>query len=235
MIFIIASIVTLLSIFLYFILSYNIILTNKTYTYVTLQSYILFLFHFIIILLYSIIHTRRSMLEHRVSNVLSLYTYLLKKLFNILIFQYFIIILFFVLILFEVNLTLFFKILVCFFIVILIESMLFFLIWAFYRYRWLVVIVYGGTVLLAPLITEAINFLREPWMRSVLMFWNWIVPFQVISGAQNTLLAEGWQQMDVLIINTVYALIYCFVVASICLYIRQLQTRWTPIPFTKGR
>lgn len=224
MIFIISTLVTLFSIFLYFILFYNLTLVNKIYTYVTLQIYVISLFYFVLILVYSL-QIKNNVTIYR-ENIFKLYISFLRILLNNLLLQYIIVILFFVLLLLELDLIMFLKLFVFLCVVVLIESMLFFLIWTFYRHRWLITVVYGGTVLLAPLITEAMNFLREPWMRSVLMFWNWIVPYQVISGAQNTLFAEGWQQMDLLVINAIYALVYCFIVASICLYIRQLQTRW---------
>jgi len=189
--------------------------------------------YFIFILTYSL-QIKNNVTIYR-ENVFKLYTNFLRILFNSLLLQYIIIVLFFVLFLLELDLIMFLKLFVFLCIVVLIESMLFFLIWTFYRHRWLITVVYGGTVLLAPLITEAMNFLREPWMRSVLMFWNWIVPYQVLSGAQNTLFAEGWQQMDLLVINAIYALVYCFIVASICLYIRQLQTSWVfPSPLKGG-
>lgn len=233
MIFIISTLVTLFSIFLYFILFYNLTLVNKIYTYVTLQVYVISLMYFIFILTYSL-QIKNNFTIYR-ENVFKLYTNFLRILFNSLLLQYIIIVLFFVLFLLESDLIMFLKLFVFLCIVVLIESMLFFLIWTFYRHRWLITVVYGGTVLLAPLITEAMNFLREPWMRSVLMFWNWIVPYQVLSGAQNNLFAEGWQQMDLLVINAIYALVYCFIVASICLYIRQLQTSWVfPSPLKGG-
>lgn len=233
MIFIISTLVTLFSIFLYFILFYNLTLVNKIYTYVTLQVYVISSMYFIFILTYSL-QIKSNVTIYR-ENVFKLYTNFLRILFNSLLLQYIIIVLFFVLFLLELDLIMFLKLFVFLCIVVLIESMLFFLIWTFYRHRWLITVVYGGTVLLAPLITEAMNFLREPWMRSVLMFWNWIVPYQVLSGAQNTLFAEGWQQMDLLVINAIYALVYCFIVASICLYIRQLQTSWVfPSPLKGG-
>ncbi|MFA0733210.1 MAG: hypothetical protein LKKZDAJK_002790 [Candidatus Fervidibacter sp.] len=233
MIFIISTLVTLFSIFLYFILFYNLTLVNKIYTYVTLQVYVISSMYFIFILTYSL-QIKNNVTIYR-ENVFKLYTNFLRILFNSLLLQYIIIVLFFVLFLLELDLIMFLKLFVFLCIVVLIESMLFFLIWTFYRHRWLITVVYGGTVLLAPLITEAMNFLREPWMRSVLMFWNWIVPYQVLSGAQNTLFAEGWQQMDLLVINAIYALVYCFIVASICLYIRQLQTSWVfPSPLKGG-
>ncbi len=234
MIFIFSTLVTLFSIFLYFILFYNLTLVNKIYTYVALQVYVISLLYFILVITY-LLQIRRKVTVYR-ENVFKLYMSFLKILFNNLLLQYTIVILFFILLLLELDLIMFLKLFIFLCVVVLTESMLFLLIWTFYRHRWLITVVYGGTVLLAPLITEAMNFLREPWMRSVLMFWNWIVPYQVLSGAQNTLFAEGWQQMDLLVINAIYALVYCFVVASVCLYIRQLQTRWVfPTTFVERR
>jgi len=39
-------------------------------------------------------------------------------------------------------------------------------------------------------------------------------------------LLEGWQGWDVALGSAVYLIVYWFVVASICLYVRQLQTSW---------
>jgi hypothetical protein len=231
----IAAVISILSIFFYFIFFYNITLTNKIYTYVSLQTYIVLIFYFTVITLHSINLftfnkiTNLSMSTY-LSNLFRNYLNLLKIILLNLLVQYSIIVLGFVLILLEINILIFLKMFVFILIVVLLESMLFYLILIFYNYRWLIVIVYGGTILLSPLIAEAMNFLREPWMRSVLEFWSWVVPFQVISGAQSAVLAEGWQQMDLLLGYAIYTLIYCFIVTSICLYTRQLQTNWVPYP-----
>jgi hypothetical protein len=233
----IAAVISILSIFFYFIFFYNITLTNKIYTYVSLQTYIILIFYFTVITLYSInlltfnkIKIINSSTSTYLSNLFKGYLNLLKIILLNLLVQYSIIVLGFVLILLEINILIFLKMFIFILIVALLESMLFYLILIFYNYRWLIVIVYGGTILLSPLIAEAMNFLREPWMRSVLEFWSWVVPFQVISGAQSAVLAEGWQQMDLLLGYAIYTLIYCFIVTSFCLYTRQLQTNWVPYP-----
>jgi len=231
----IAAVISILSIFFYFIFFYNITLTNKIYTYVSLQTYIILIFYFTVITLHSInLFTFNKITNLSTSTYLSNlfrnYLNLLKIILLNLLVQYSIIVLGFVLILLEINILIFLKMFIFILIVVLLESMLFYLILIFYNYRWLIVIVYGGTILLSPLIAEAMNFLREPWMRSVLEFWSWVVPFQVISGAQSAVLAEGWQQMDLLLGYAIYTLIYCFIVTSICLYTRQLQTNWVPYP-----
>jgi hypothetical protein len=231
---VIAVVISILSIFFYFISFYNITLTNKIYTYVSLQTYIIFIFYFIFVILYSInLFTFNKVTDTSTSftyNLLRNYLNLIKIVLLNLSVQYSIIVLGFILILLEINILIFLKMFIFVLIVVLLESMLFYLILIFYNYRWLIVIVYGGTILLSPLIAEAMNFLREPWMRSVLEFWSWVVPFQVISGAQSAVLAEGWQQMDLLLGYAIYTLIYCFIVTSICLYTRQLQTNWVPYP-----
>ncbi len=231
----IAVVISILSIFFYFIFFYNITLTNKIHTYVSLQTYIILIFYFTVITLHSInLFTFNKITNLSTSTYLSNlfrnYLNLLKIILLNLLVQYSIIVLGFVLILLEINILIFLKMFIFILIVVLLESMLFYLILIFYNYRWLIVIVYGGTILLSPLIAEAMNFLREPWMRSVLEFWSWVVPFQVISGAQSAVLAEGWQQMDLLLGYAIYTLIYCFIVTSICLYTRQLQTNWVPYP-----
>ncbi|MFA0765775.1 MAG: hypothetical protein BDTLLHRC_000728 [Candidatus Fervidibacter sp.] len=235
---IIAVVISILSIFFYFISFYNITLTNKIYTYVSLQMYTILIFYVVFIILYSInLFTFNKITDTSTSksftylpNLLRNYLNLIKIVLLNLSVQYSIIVLGFILILLEINILIFLKMFIFVLIVVLLESMLFYLILIFYNYRWLIVIVYGGTILLSPLIAEAMNFLREPWMRSVLEFWSWVVPFQVISGAQSAVLAEGWQQMDLLLGYAIYTLIYCFIVTSICLYTRQLQTNWVPYP-----
>jgi hypothetical protein len=231
---VIAVVISILSIFFYFISFYNITLTNKIYTYVSLQTYIIFIFYFIFFILYSInLFTFNKVTDTSTSftyNLLRNYLNLIKIVLLNLSVQYSIIVLGFILILLEINILIFLKMFIFVLIVVLLENMLFYLILIFYNYRWLIVIVYGGTILLSPLIAEAMNFLREPWMRSVLEFWSWVVPFQVISGAQSAVLAEGWQQMDLLLGYAIYTLIYCFIVTSFCLYTRQLQTNWVPYP-----
>ncbi|MFA0770573.1 MAG: hypothetical protein REDVDVYQ_001084 [Candidatus Fervidibacter sp.] len=231
----IAAVISILSIFFYFIFFYNITLTNKIYTYISLQTYIILIFYFTVITLHSInLFTFNKITNLStstyLSNLFKNYLNLLKIILLNLLVQYSIIVLGFVLILLEINILIFLKMFIFILIVVLLESMLFYLILIFYNYRWLIVIVYGGTILLSPLIAEAMNFLREPWMRSVLEFWSWVVPFQVISGAQSAVLAEGWQQMDLLLGYAIYTLIYCFIVTSICLYTRQLQANWVPYP-----
>ncbi|MFA0763947.1 MAG: hypothetical protein XFASWVDF_001678 [Candidatus Fervidibacter sp.] len=231
----IAAVISILSIFFYFIFFYNITLTNKIYTYISLQTYIILIFYFTVITLHSInLFTFNKITNLStstyLSNLFKNYLNLLKIILLNLLVQYSIIVLGFVLILLEINILIFLKMFIFILIVVLLESMLFYLILIFYNYRWLIVIVYGGTILLSPLIAEAMNFLREPWMRSVLEFWSWVVPFQVISGAQSAVSAEGWQQMDLLLGYAIYTLIYCFIVTSICLYTRQLQANWVPYP-----
>ncbi|MFA0755763.1 MAG: hypothetical protein YPKNTGVA_001272 [Candidatus Fervidibacter sp.] len=231
----IAAVISILSIFFYFIFFYNITLTNKIYTYISLQTYIILIFYFTVITLHSInLFTFNKITNLStstyLSNLFKNYLNLLKIILLNLLVQYSIIVLGFVLILLEINILIFLKMFIFILIVVLLENMLFYLILIFYNYRWLIVIVYGGTILLSPLIAEAMNFLREPWMRSVLEFWSWVVPFQVISGAQSAVLAEGWQQMDLLLGYAIYTLIYCFIVTSICLYTRQLQANWVPYP-----
>jgi len=95
MIFIISTLVTLFSIFLYFILFYNLTLVNKLYTYVTLQVYVISLMYFIFILTYSL-QIKNNFTIYR-ENVFKLYTNFLRILFNSLLLQYIIIVLFFVL------------------------------------------------------------------------------------------------------------------------------------------
>jgi len=108
---IIIVIVSILSIFFYFVFFYNITLTNKVHTYVSLQTYIILTFYFIFIILYSI----NSLLFNKntddtftsftcLSNLFRSYSNLMKIILLNLLVQYSIIILGFVLILLEINL-----------------------------------------------------------------------------------------------------------------------------------
>ena len=162
---VIAVVISILSIFFYFISFYNITLTNKIYTYVSLQTYIIFIFYFIFVILYSInLFTFNKVTDTSTSftyNLLRNYLNLIKAVLLNLSVQYSIIVLGFILILLEINILIFLKMFIFVLIVVLLESVLFYLILIFYNYRWLIVIVYGGTILLSPLIAEAMNFLRS--------------------------------------------------------------------------
>lgn len=221
--YILAAITSILSVIFYLILSYNIILLNKSYTYVSLLLVIFNLFNLCFVSFYSYRHASSS---HRKENIFTSYVDVLLKITNVILIQSVIAIVGYILIITELDFTLFLKIIIINLIVSYLISLLYLLSVSFRKYYWLLLLMFGGTIVLAPLITEAMQFLREPWLRSVLELWNWVVPFQVVSGLQNTLLIEGWQWFNLLIVNALYVAVYMFIVISIALYLRQLKADW---------
>ncbi|GBC99607.1 hypothetical protein HRbin17_02136 [bacterium HR17] len=221
--YILAAITAILSVIFYLILSYNIILLNKSYTYVSLLLVIFNLFNLCFVSFYSYRYVSSS---HRKENIFTSYVEVLRKITSVILIQSVIAIVGYILIITELDFTLFLKIIIINLIVSYLISLLYLLSVSFRKYYWLLLLMFGGTIVLAPLITEAMQFLREPWLRSVLELWNWVVPFQVVSGLQNTLLIEGWQWFNLLIVNTLYVAVYMFIVISIALYLRQLKADW---------
>jgi hypothetical protein len=57
-------------------------------------------------------------------------------------------------------------------------------------------------------------------------FWNWIVPYQSIEQLRQFVLLEGWQGWEAALMSVIHLLVYWFIIASICLYVRQLQLSW---------
>lgn len=227
--YILAAITSILSVIFYLILSYNIILLDKSYTYVSLLLVIFNLFNLCFVSFYSYRHVSSSHRKENIfreENIFTSYVNVLRKITNVILTQSIIAIVGYILIITELDFTLFLKIIIINLIVSYLISLLYLLSVSFRKYYWLLLLMFGGTIVLTPLITEAMQFLREPWLRSVLELWNWVVPFQVVSGLQNTLLIEGWQWFNLLIVNALYVAVYMFIVISIALYLRQLKADW---------
>ena len=126
----------------------------------------------------------------------------------------------------EVNIVTYTKSVISLFFVFVVVSLIYFLEGSFYKYRVLWVVGFVGTVILAPLLVEAGMFVRDLRFKSLLDFWDWIVPYQAIEQLRQFVLLEGWQGWEVALVSIVHLVVYWFVVASICLYVRQFQTSW---------
>jgi hypothetical protein len=73
---------------------------------------------------------------------------------------------------------------------------------------------------------ESGMFVRDLRFKSLLDFWNWIVPYQSIEQLRQFVLLEGWQGWEAALMSVIHLLVYWFIIASICLYVRQLQLSW---------
>ncbi|MCS7191425.1 MAG: hypothetical protein NZ937_00365 [Armatimonadetes bacterium] len=97
---------------------------------------------------------------------------------------------------------------------------------SFRKYRVLWIIGFIGTIIFSQLLVEAEMFVDSLVIKSLLDFWNLIVPYRSIEQLRQFILFEGWQGLEIALASAIHLLIYWFVVASICLYIRQFQSKW---------
>jgi hypothetical protein len=111
-------------------------------------------------------------------------------------------------------------------IISLFISLTYFLQVSFRKYRVLWVTGFLGTIILSPLLVESGMFIRDLRFKSLLDFWNWIVPYQSIEQLRQFVFLEGWQGWETALISAIHLLIYWFVIVSICLYIHQFQSSW---------
>jgi len=126
----------------------------------------------------------------------------------------------------ELNILTYIKFLLTLLIISLFASLTYFLQVSFQKYRILWIIGFLGTIILSPLLVESEIFVRDLRFKSLLDFWNWIVPYQSIEQLRQFVFLEGWQGWETALISTIHLLIYWFVIASICFYIRQFQSSW---------
>ncbi len=126
----------------------------------------------------------------------------------------------------EMNIIAYIKFGVTLFVVSLFVSLVQFLEIGFYKYRIIWLLGFVGTVILAPLLVESAAFVRDLRLRSLLDFWNIIVPYKHIEQLRQFVLLEGWQNLEVVVGSALVLAAYWFIVASICLYVRQLQADW---------
>jgi len=126
----------------------------------------------------------------------------------------------------ELNTSTYIKFLLTLLIISLFVSLTYFLQISFRKYRVLWVTGFLGTIILSPLLVESEIFIRDLRFKSLLDFWNWIVPYQSIEQLRQFVFLEGWQGWETALISAIHLLIYWFVITSICLYIHQFQSSW---------
>jgi hypothetical protein len=126
----------------------------------------------------------------------------------------------------EFNVVAYVKFLLTLLFVSLFVSSVYFLEVSFRKYRIFWIVGFLGTVVLSPLLVESGMFVRDLRFKSLLDFWNWIVPYQSIEQLRQFVLLEGWQGWEAALMSVIHLLVYWFIIASICLYVRQLQLSW---------
>jgi hypothetical protein len=126
----------------------------------------------------------------------------------------------------EFNVITYIKFLLTLLFVSLFVSLVYFLEVSFRKYRIFWIVGFLGTVVLSPLLVESGMFVRDLRFKSLLDFWNWIVPYQSIEQLRQFVLLEGWQGWETALMSVIHLLVYWFIVASICLYVRQFQLSW---------
>ncbi len=129
----------------------------------------------------------------------------------------------------QLNPSVYVKFLIALLVVSTFSSVAHFFYVSFHRQRSLLsiwILAFVGTVVLAPLIVEASAFVRDQRFRVLLDFWNWIVPYQSIEHLRQFILLEGWQELEVALGSILTLAVYWFLYSSFCLYLRQLQSDW---------
>ncbi|MGQ9520774.1 MAG: hypothetical protein ACUVTP_11945, partial [Candidatus Fervidibacter sp.] len=126
----------------------------------------------------------------------------------------------------ELNILAYIKFWFTLFFVSSFVSLVYFLEISFYKYRILWLIGFVGTVILTPLLEEAGFFVRDLRFRSLLDYWNWILPYKSIEYLRQFILLEDWQGWETAVISVILLIVYWFIIVTICLYIRQLQLNW---------
>ena len=126
----------------------------------------------------------------------------------------------------ELSIITYVKFMLTLLLVSIFVSLVYFLEISFRKYRILWIIGFLGTVILSPLLVESGIFVRDLRFKSLLDFWNWIVPYQSIEQLRQFVLFEGWQGWETVLISIIHLSVYWFVIASICLYVRQFQSSW---------
>ncbi len=201
------------------VLIYNVTIVNITYTFYSILWLLLIIYVTSIILI--------NCKEIKYTNLHKFkYLRLLRIIFLILILSSLFLIIEYLLIFKELNLFIYTKFIFSFFIISVFLSLIYFLEVGFRKYRILWIISFVGTIVAAPLLVEAEMFVRDLRLRSLLDFWNFIVPYKSIEQLRNFVLLEGWQGWDVALASSFLLMAYWFIVASICLYVRQFQTNW---------
>jgi len=208
---------TITIIFISQIIIYNVTLTNPTITFYSIIWLLTLLYNAVILLIIT-----KTINNLTIDNYVTMLKYVT---FPPLI-GFLLIILRDTVITKELNILTYIKFLLTLLIVSLFVSLVYFLQVSFRKYRVLWIIGFLGTVILSPLLVESGIFIRDLRFKSLLDFWNWIVPYQSIEQLRQFVFLEGWQGWETTLISTIHLLIYWFVVVSICLYVRQFQSSW---------
>lgn len=216
-------------ILLFLLYAIIIIFLSQTLVYnVTLANPIdsLFSFCWLFFLVYNIIlilvHSKRT------DSFISLrdYVALLKKILVVSLLSLLVVVILDLVVMNELNVPVYVKFWFTLFFISLFVSLVYFLEISFYKYRILWLIGFVGTIILAPLLEEAGAFVRDLRFKSLLDYWNWIVPYKSIEYLRQFILLEGWQGWEIAMISVVLLIVYWFIVVTICLYVRQLQLSW---------
>ena len=205
------------TIFISQVITYNVTLINPAITSYSIVWLSILLYNAIILVIFT--KTKNSV-------TISEYVTILKYIVIPLLIGFLFIILRDVTITKELNISIYTKFLVTLLIVSLFISLSYFLQVSFRKYRILWIVGFLGTVLLSPLLVESAIFIRDLRLKSLLDFWNWIVPYQSIEQLRQFVLLEGWQGWETALISVIHLLVYWLVVTSICLYVRQFQSNW---------
>ena len=205
------------TIFISQVITYNVTLINPAITSYSIVWLSILLYNAIILVIFT--KTKNSV-------TINEYVTILKYIVIPLLIGFLFIILRDVTITKELNISIYTKFLVTLLIVSLFISLSYFLQVSFRKYRILWIVGFLGTVLLSPLLVESAIFIRDLRLKSLLDFWNWIVPYQSIEQLRQFVLLEGWQGWETALISVIHLLVYWLVVTSICLYVRQFQSNW---------
>lgn len=207
-------------VFLHLTVAYNVILTDMLRSFYSISSSLFIIYNSIVIILVSFSY------RHKLNFFIIYLNKILKDLFNIVAIESIVTFLGNLLVTKEIDITIFVKFVLSLFIITYFVSLVFFLVAALPKYRWIWVICFVGTIAFAPLLVETMTYTRGLWPSSVIGFWNYLVPFQVIDQSQRFVRLEGWQGMDLLLINLARLLLYWFLIVSLCLYVRQFKADW---------
>lgn len=199
-------------------LIYNITLTNPINS--------LFSFSWFFFLVYNILLTLIYLKKINFFTLFQDYVTVLKRILVTSLLSLFVIVILDLIIVNELNILVYIKFWFTLFFMSSFISLIYFLEISFYKYRILWLIGFVGTVILAPLLEEAGIFVRDLRFRSLLDYWNWIVPYKSIEYLRQFILLEGWQGWETAVMSVALLVVYWFIVVTICLYTHQLQSNW---------
>lgn len=209
----------ILTVILFQVFIYNVTIIDITSTFYSV--FWLFLIIYIIFLIFMLIKAEKYTNHHILG-----YSNILRFVLLISFFSFVFLIVTGMFVSKELNLSIYIKFLFSFLIVSILTSLIYFLEISFRKYRVLWIIGFIGTIIFSQLLVEAEMFVDSLIIKSLLDFWNLIVPYRSIEQLRQFVLFEGWQGLEIALASAIHLLIYWFVVASICLYIRQFQSKW---------